>query len=207
MQQCVAHFMDSSFHRLDITHIFLNRYIFFCLMIIPLCFPFYLHHADWHRRNVLQCFHERVIKLYAPGKFRYFQFCHRLSLCLADIKYRCHTEPWNNHLHNLCFRLTVIPDHWLFCYRVNLFNLLFLTDGCRCDDLDSFFPSLYMAVKLLLPRLIPCHQSSLRFLHGDQKGVIKTVIMELGHGIQIFCISLRSKDFFYSLLQPFRYFF
>ena len=199
--------MDSGFHGLEIAHIFLNCDILFCLMVIPLCFPFYLHHADWHRGNVLQCFHERVIKLYAPGKFRYFQFCNRLSLCLADIKYCCHTKPWNDHLHNLCFRLTIIPDHWLFCYRVNLFNLLFLTDGCRCDDLDSFFPSLYMAVKLLLPRLIPCHQSSLRFLHGDQKGVIKTVIMKLGHGIQIFCISLRSKDFFYSLLQPFRYFF
>lgn len=78
--------------------------------------------------------------------------------------------------------------------------------GCS-DDLDSFFPTFYMAVKFLLPCLIPCHQCCFRFLHGDQKGVIKTVIMELGHGIQIFCISLRSKDFFYSLLQPFRYFF
>ena len=207
MQQCVAYFMDSGFHGLEIAHIFLNCDILFRLMIIAFCFPFYLHHADWNRGNVLQCFHERVIKLYAPGKFRYFQFCDRFSLCLADIKYRCHTEPWNDHLHDLCFRLTVIPDHRLFGHRVDLFNLLFLTDGCRCDDLDSFFPTFYMAVKFLLPCLIPCHQCCFRFLHGDQKGVIKTVIMELGHGIQIFCISLRSKDFFYSLLQPFRYFF
>ena len=207
MQQCVAYFMDSGFHGLEIAHIFLNCDILFRLMIIAFCFPFYLHHADWNRGNVLQCFHERVIKLYDPGKFRYFQFCNRLSLCLADIKYRCHTEPWNDHLHDLCFRLTVIPDHRLFGHRVDLFNLLFLTDGCRCDDLDSFFPTFYMAVKFLLPCLIPCHQCCFRFLHGDQKGVIKTVIMELGHGIQIFCISLRSKDFFYSLLQPFRYFF
>ena len=104
-------------------------------------------------------------------------------------------------------RLTVIPDHRLFGHRVDLFNLLFLTDGCRCDDLDSFFPTFYMAVKFLLPCLIPRYQCCFRFLHSDQQCIIKTVIMELGHGIQIFCISLRSKDFFYSLLQPFQYFF
>ena len=104
-----------------------------------------------------------------------------LLLTMADVA----DEDWENNWKQfykpmeIGDRLTVIPDHRLFCYRVNLFNLLFLTDGCRCDDLDSFLSTFYMTVKLLLPCLIPCHQCCFRFLHGDQKGVIKTVIMEL----------------------------
>ena len=179
MQQCVAHLMDSGFHRLYITHIFLYRNIFFCLVIIAFCIPFHIHHTDRHRRNILQCLHERIIKLYTSGKLRHLQFCDRFPLCLADIKHCRYTESRYHHLHDLCFRLSIIPDHRLFCYRVDLFNLLFLPYRCWCDDLDSFLSTFYMTVKFLLPCLIPCHQCCFRFLHGDQQRVIKAVIVEL----------------------------
>ena len=207
MQQYVAHLMDSCFHGLDITHIFLYRNIFFCLVIIAFCIPFHIHHADRYRRNTLQCLHECIIKLYTSGKLRHLQFCDRFSFCLADIKYCRYTKSWDNHFHNLCFWLSIFTNDWFLCIRVNLFNLLFFSYWCRCNNLDSFFPTFYMTVKFLLPCLIPCHQCCFWFLHGDQQRIIKTVIVELGHGIQIFGISLRSKDFFYSLLQTFRYFF
>ena len=50
-----------------------------------------------------------------------------------------------------------------------------------CKDVDAFFPSFYLPVKFLLPCLIPGYQCRFRFLHGDQQGIIETVIMELCH--------------------------
>ena len=46
-------------------------------LIIAFCIPFHIHHTDRHRRNILQCLHERIIKLYTSGKLRHLQFCDR----------------------------------------------------------------------------------------------------------------------------------
>ena len=130
----------------------LNCNILFCLMIIAFCFLLF-HPADWHRRNVLQCFHKCVIKLYLPVSFD----TSSSAIGSPSVWLTSNTVVTRNlgimHLTISVFRLTVI-DTSGSCYRSQSFNLLFHHGWCRCDDVDSFFPSFYMAVKLLLPRLI-----------------------------------------------------
>jgi hypothetical protein len=59
-----------------------------------------------------------------------------------------------------------------------------------------------MAVKVTLPCRIPGNQSCLRFLHGNEQGVVEGVVVKLGHGAQIFLESLGFKEFLDALFQP-----
>ena len=123
-----------------------------------------------------------------PLQFRYLKLWNRFSCGLADIKYCRNPESCNDTLYYFCFRLSIFPDHNLASVRISLFNLLFLFIWSRGNDLDALFPSFYLPVEFLLPCLIPCYQCRFRFLHGDQQCIIKTVIMELCHCVQIFRI-------------------
>ena len=124
--------------------IFLYRNIFFCLRIIHLCF-LHIYCVIGYRRNILRL-HERIIN-YTSGKLRVPSSCcdHfsvwllRQILLLCGISVRSLISAGNLH-----FWPSIILIGRLFCYWVDLFNLLFLLD--QSEMIWIPFSTFYMAV-------------------------------------------------------------
>ena len=90
----------------------------------------------------------------------------------------------------LRLRLPVWTQDQLMRLRIKFFHLFLFPDRGRRNDLDSLLSTFYLPFKFLLPCLIARHQRRIRLLHCNEERIVKTVIVELRHGLQILCVHL-----------------
>ena len=174
----MSNLMDSGFYGLALAHALLQGNPVFLCMEISLCIPVDLLISDRHRRDFRECLHKILIIFHASGQFTYANVWQLLSLCLRHIKDRDNTKSGELHFHFLDHRHPVFIQHDLPSHRISLFPFFFYLIRCGCKDTDTLFPTLYMTVKVFLPCLIACNKCGIRLLHGDQHGIIQTVMME-----------------------------
>ena len=133
---------------------------------------------DGHRGSLLQRLEKILIVLHAAGKFIHGNRGQRFALGLADIEHRHHLERRNLHRFFFRQRLAVLVQNRLALF-VQLFHLLLDLVRRRSKDFDAFFAFLYGAVERVFPLVEARHQLSA--LHGNQQGVVETVIVEFCH--------------------------
>ena len=133
---------------------------------------------DGHRGCLLQCLEKILVVLHAAGQFIHRDRGQRFALGLADIEHGHHLESRN--LHRLFFRqrLSILIQNRLALF-VQLFHLLLDLVGRRSKNLDAFFALFHSAVERVFPLVEARHQLSA--LHGNQQGVVETVIVEFCH--------------------------
>ena len=119
-----------------------------------------------------------MVVLHTAGQFIHGNGRQRFALGLADIEHGHHLESRN--LHRLFFRqrLAVLVQNRLALF-VQLFHLLLDLVRRGGKDFDALFALFHSAVERILPLVETRHQ--LPALHGNQQGVVETVIVEFRH--------------------------
>ena len=125
-----------------------------------------------------------------------------LPLGLGNVEHRHHLVGGDRDLLFLHDGLSVRTDHRLPCLGIELLYFLLYLERGRGNDLDAFFAGLYMALKLLFPLGIAFYQRPA--LHGDQDRIVEAVIVEPGHGPEIFRVLLAVEDLPDAIFQPVR---
>ena len=158
MAHGMCHFMDGCFHGLLLAHAIPDYDIFIHIAVIPFSIPFNLCIAHRGRGHHPDRLHENVKVLHTPHQFRRIQLRERITLRLRNVKYRRYTEPWDDMLHFLRFRLSVRAQHWLVCLRVKFLHFFLFPDRHRGNNLDPLLPTLHLTVKFFVPCAVACHQ-------------------------------------------------
>ena len=119
-----------------------------------------------------------MVVLHTAGQFIHGNGRQRFALGLADIEHGHHLESRN--LHRLFFRqrLSILIQNRLALF-VQLFHLLLDLVRRGGKDFDALFALFHSAVERILPLVETRHQ--LPALHGNQQGVVETVIVEFRH--------------------------
>ena len=155
-------------------------------------------HEDRHRRTALHSLHEDLIILHIAGKIG-GKLRQGLALCLAHIKNRDRFV--HRNLNFLFFHdgLAVSIQHGELGVRVEFCFLDFLFVRRRGNDLDAFFASFHMALKVVPPLAKTGNQRSVRLLHVNEHRVVDAVLVEAAHGAEILPVFLTLEQ----LLNPF----
>ena len=174
----MGNLVDSGFYGLALAHALLQGDPVFLCMKISLCIPVDLLISDRHRGDFRECLHKILIIFHTSGQFTDTNVRQFLPFRLRHIKDRDNTKSRDFYFHFLDHRHPVFIQHKLPGHRISLFLFFLYLIRCGCKDTDPLFPTLYMAVKVFLPCLIACNKCGIRLLHGDQHGIVQTVMME-----------------------------
>ena len=174
----MGNLMDGCLDGLQLAHALLDGNAVVEQMKVPVRPALDVLKPDGHRGCLLQCLEKILVVLHAAGQFIHRDRGQRFALGLADIEHGHHLESRN--LHRLFFRqrLAVLVQNRLALF-VQLFHLLLDLVGRRSKNLDAFFALFHSAVERVFPLVEAGHQ--LPALHGDQQGVVETVIVEFCH--------------------------
>ena len=178
MEFCVCNLMDACFGCLCFAHALFNTDR--VVQVKKISFPVPLHFliTDWNRGNPFKRFHKILIIFHIPMQLIHTQAGKLFSVRLRIIKHCDNTKCGYLYLHFLHDGHPVLIKHRLFRYGINLFLFLFYLIGCGRKDTDTFLPFVYMALKILLPCLVPSNECRIRTLHRYKLDIVCAVIME-----------------------------
>ena len=204
VQLGMGNFVDSRLDGLQLAHALLDGNAVVEQMKVAVRPALDVLKPDGHRGCLLQCLEKILVVLHAAGKPIYRDRGQRFALGLADIEHGHHFERRN--LHRLFFRqwLAVLVQNRL-ALLVQLFHLLLDLVRRRSKDFDAFFALFYGAVERVFPLVEARHQLSA--LHGNQQGVVETIIVEFCHRGEVGFVAVTVKQLLNPCFQPVRNFF
>lgn len=129
-----------------------------------------------------------------------FQFRSGFSIRLWHIKYRDISRNAGIVISTSSFCGLPSRSSMISCVTGSIFVMLlfdFIGAGAR---IRIAFSPLFTWRSVLLPCLIACHKGCFRLLHGDQKRIVKAVIMKFWHVVIIF-VTVAVKKFCQSTFQ------
>ena len=168
----MCHLMHKRLHILNLAHTLIDSNSTFFLMVISLCSTCNLLKLYRNRAASFQCIKEMHIILYISQKFIHPKRRKFFPLRLTHIKYTDQLKGRYFNFYHFLNRTIVFIQNWLISDRIDFIPLLFYLIGCRGKYPDTLFPLHHMAVMVMLPCCVPGYQCCIRFLHGNQHGIV-----------------------------------
>ena len=179
MELGMSNLMDRRLDGLDFAHSLLNGNAVFYMREVAFCAIGDVFKGNGDRRQLFESIKKGGVVFHAACQLVYGNIGKLFAVRLGHIEDAHHLEGGAGHFNRFGDRFAVlIEDGFLRC-RVELFPLFLHLVGRRSKDFDALFALHHMAVEVALPCRVTGNQPRIRLLHGDEKRIVKRVVVEL----------------------------
>ena len=200
MQERMAHFVNGGAYGLDLAHAGTHDDLLLTVAEIPVQgFPEGLDFKG-DRRRAAQRLHKCFKVLHIPGQVR-GKVREGLALGLRHVKHLHRLKHGDFNDFFLNNGISVRVQHGEVGVRVHLFLFDSFFERRGRDDRNAGFALFHMASKLVFPLVKARDHGGVGHLHVNEDRVVDGVIVEPGHGTQVFGISLALKQLLYAVLN------
>ena len=201
MELGMGNLVDRRLDGLDFTHTLLNGNAVFYMREVAFCAIGDVFKGNGDRRQLFESIKKGGVVFHAACQLVYGNIGKLFAVRLGHIEDAHHLEGGAGHFNRLSDRLAVLVENGLLRCRVEFFPLFLHLVGRRSKDFDTLFALHHMAVEVALPCRVTGDQRRIRLLHGDEKRIVKRVVVELGHRFQVLFEAFGFKQFLDSLFQ------
>ena len=179
MELGMGNLVDRRLDGLDFTHTLLNGNAVFYMREVAFCAIGDVFKGNGDRRQLFESIKKGGVVFHAACQLVHGNIGKLFAVRLGHIEDAHHLEGGAGHFNRLSDRLAIFVEDGLLGYRIKLFVLFLHLIGRGGEDFDTFFALHDMAVKIALPCRVTGDQRRIRLLHGDEKRIVKRVVVEL----------------------------
>ena len=179
MELGMGNLVDRRLDGLDFTHTLLNGNAVFYMREVAFCAIGDVFKGNGDRRQLFESIKKGGVVFHAACQLVYGNIGKLFAVRLGHIEDAHHLEGGAGHFNRLSDRLAVLVENGLLRCWVEFFPLFLHLVGRRSKDFDALFALHHMAVEVALPCRVTGDQRRIRLLHGDEKRIVKRVVVEL----------------------------